>query len=181
MNQERVVAIREELLAVETLPELKAIWCDWQVDAPDAAGDLECNLMLKSTLQRLQLFGPEVTEAPAVVEKSDREKLEELMAQLQELKDAKPPVQPVVRSGRKYQLLKMEVDWTSKPQVHAIMHILGAHGKPGDVLDEGDIVEMMIANEKVLETKQGGKRIWDYYKGDHHQGLAAHGNVRRMN
>ena len=74
----------------------------------------------------------------------------------------------------------MEAEWSTKPQVHAILQILGAHAKPGDVLDEADIVKMMVENEHVLQTRQGGKRIWDYYKGDHAEGLMAHGNVERI-
>ncbi len=84
------------------------------------------------------------------------------------------------RYGRKYQLLNAEVTWTGKPQVHAVMHIISAHARPGDVLDEEEIVNMMIANESILDTKQGGKRIWDYYKGEHNQGLVAHGNMKRL-
>jgi hypothetical protein len=57
------------------------------------------------------------------------------------------------------------------------MAILSAHVEVGDVLDESTIVEAMEANVAVLETRQGGKRIWDYYKGNHAEGLRAHGNV----
>jgi hypothetical protein len=72
------------------------------------------------------------------------------------------------------------VAWSTKPQVHAIARILEAHAKVGDVLDEAAIVEMMEANVKVLDTRQGGKRIWDYYKGNHAEGLTAHGNVEKV-
>ncbi len=89
---------------------------------------------------------------------------------------------PVVvpRAGRKYKLLKKDVSWTTKPQVHAIMAILSAHMEEGETVDEADIIEMMVANEAVLRTRQGGKRIWNYYKGDHTEGLMAHGNVERI-
>lgn len=86
----------------------------------------------------------------------------------------KPPVQRVTK---KYKLLKTDVSWTNKPQVHAVMAILTAHIEVGDIVGEDAIVKMMIANEDVLATRQGGKRIWDYYKGTHNDGLIAHGNV----
>lgn len=86
----------------------------------------------------------------------------------------KPPVQ---RATKKYKLLKTDVSWTNKPQVHAVMAILAAHMEIDDVVGEDEIIEMMIANEDVLATRQGGKRIWDYYKGTHNDGLIAHGNV----
>ncbi len=174
---ERLTAIRDELLEVEHLPELKAIWCNWQADAPEVAGDVECSLMLRSTLSRLRLFNKE----EIVVEKTQEEKLTELLHQLEATRaQTKPPVQRVARGGRRYQLLKMDVGWSTKPQVHALMKVLSAHAKEGDVLDEDHIIRMMVENEAVLQTRQGGKRIWDYYKGDHHEGLLAHGNVRKI-
>jgi hypothetical protein len=84
---------------------------------------------------------------------------------------------PVSRVSKKYKLLKTDVSWTTKPQVHTLMAILTAHIEVGDVVDESEIVKMMIANEDALATRQGGKRIWDYYKGTHNDGLIAHGNV----
>lgn len=89
--------------------------------------------------------------------------------------DVKPT--PVRRVAKKYKLLKTDVSWTNKPQVHALMSILAAHLEVGDVVAEDEIVKMMVANEAVLATRQGGKRIWDYYKGTHNDGLIAHGNV----
>ena len=110
-------------------------------------------------------------------------KVAELLAQVEALKSgakAKLPVQPVVRGSKRYKLLSDDVSWSTKPQVHAVMAILRAHANVGDVLDESTIVEAMVANERVLETRQGGKRIWDYYKGDHAEGLMAHGNVEKV-
>ncbi len=86
-------------------------------------------------------------------------------------------VAPARRTIKKYKLLKIDLEWTNKPQVHAIMAILNAHIDIGDTIAEDEIVKMMIANEAVLNTTQGGKRIWDYYKGTHNDGLTAHGNV----
>lgn len=167
MLQERLNNIREELLEVEHLPELKAIWCHWEAEAPEVANDAECVLMLKSTISRLRLFCDLPSPQETVVEQ------------------AATPTQPknkppVVRGTRRYQLLDTEVRWTQKPQVHAIMQILGAHASPGDVLDEDDIVRMMEANVSILNTTQKPKRIFDYYKGDHNEGLTAHGNLRRV-
>lgn len=88
-----------------------------------------------------------------------------------------PSATPVRRLAKKYKLLKTDVSWTNKPQVHAVMSILTAHLEVGDVVAEDEIVKMMIANEAVLATRQGGKKIWDYYKGTHNDGLIAHGNV----
>ena len=110
------------------------------------------------------------------------ERLADLMAQLEALKsgnksETKPKAATQTGGGKKYRLLKTEVSWSTTPQVHAIISILGAHAKPGDVLEESHIVNMMIQNEAVLKTTQGGKRIWNYYKGDHSRGLMAHGNV----
>ena len=152
----------------EDLPELKAIWCNWQAEAPDAANHPLCTLMLRSTINRLRLFT-----------------------------EPKPPVQDVMQvhsvaetramnagirrsSGKRYQLLSTDVKWSTKPQVHALAAILAAHAQPGEVLLEDDIVNMVEANKEVLNTKQTGKRIWDYYKGDHNEGLMAHGNMRRV-
>ena len=107
-------------------------------------------------------------------------KVAELLAQVEALKSgakAKLPVQPVVRGSKRYKLLSDDVSWSTKPQVHAVMSILRAHVEVGGTLDESTIVEAMVANERVLETRQGGKRIWDYYKGNHAEGLRMHGNV----
>lgn len=161
---ERLDAVREELCEVQSLAELKAIWCHWQCEYPDIAKDVACNLMLRSTLTRLRLFEEPVAE-PEVVQESA-------------VVESKPPVHRV-RGSRKYVLLKTDVGWSTKPQVHALMQILAAHVEVGQEVDEDDIVRMMEANEEVLHTRQGGKRIWDYYKGDHNEGLRAHGNIER--
>ena len=90
---------------------------------------------------------------------------------------ATAPVIPQRRVSKKYRLLKTDVSWTSIPQVHAVMAILVAHVDVGDVVEESEIVKMMVANEATLATRQGGKRIWDYYKGSTGNGLIAHGNI----
>ncbi len=164
MYPEKLEALGQELMEVETLPELKAMVCD-MLATPECrcyAEDPQTVLWIKSTLQRLRWFA-------AVVEE-----VEEVAVQA--------PIQHevIVRTGRKYKLLKTDVNWSTKPQVHAVMNILAAHLKIGDIIEEEQIVQMMVANENVLATRQGGKRIWDYYKGNNAEGLLAHGNVEKI-
>ena len=87
------------------------------------------------------------------------------------------------RVMKKYKLLSKDVGWageTARSQIHAVMAIISAHAEVGDVLDEADIVRMMEANVRVLDTVQPPKRIWDYYKGRHYRGLIAHGNLEEV-
>ena len=167
MLQERINSIREELAEVESLNELKAIWCHWMAECPEVADDAVCMGKLRAALPALRLTH------------KDHVKLNELMTTLAELRDRqpnKPPVQPAIkRATKRYKLLSTDVKWSTKPQVHAVMNIISAHAKPGDVLDEDYIVKMMVENEHVLETTQGGERIWKYYKGAN--GLQEHGNI----
>lgn len=89
---------------------------------------------------------------------------------------------PVVGAAqnKRYRLIKTDVSWSKTPQVIAIMDILMAHMAIGEARDESDIVRMMEANTSVLShTVQGGKKIWDYYKGNHARGLVAHGNLEQ--
>jgi len=178
MIQQRVTAIREELCDVEDMPELKAIWCHWQAECWEAANDAECAVMVKDAVRAMRTV-PKTTEVFAT---DPRAKLQGLLNELEELQRGRLVLTqpPVIRANRQYKLLKTEVEWSTKPQVIALMHIISAHAKPGDVLDEGDIVRMVVENEKILQTRQGGKRIWDYYKGDHNLGLVAHGNLERI-
>lgn len=175
--------IAEELNEVESLPELKALWCFGEKENNVYALP-ECVPLFKAALTRLKVVVPE--EVPAEQEKvEDGEvnnaeliaKLAELQAEIERLTAAqvKPPV--TVRSSKKYRLLKFDVSWTTKRQVHAIAAILEAHAKVGDVLDEVDIINMMEANVAVLETRQGGRKVWNYYKGNSDDGLMAHGNI----
>ena len=173
MTNELVVGITEEIAEVQSLNELKALWCFGQAEGNEY-GDAACVPYFKGAVERLR------KEKPVEQVEDVQAKLTALLQQLEELKGVKSAAVPIVRSGRKYRLLKVEAEWSTKPQVHAILQILGAHAKPGDVLDEADIVKMMVENEHVLQTRQGGKRIWDYYKGDHAEGLMAHGNVERI-
>jgi hypothetical protein len=179
MVEDRLDSIEEELEEVESFPELKAIWCHWQAEWPDVANDPTCATLIKGAVRRIKL------STPAQPEVSQVEQLEELLKQVQELRANQPVAAPmaqppVKRSSCKYELLKTDVTWSTIPQVHAIMHIISAHAKPGDVLEEADIIQMMEANVAVLQTRQGGEKIWKYYKGDHDRGLTAHGNLRKV-
>ena len=178
MTNERMEAIAEEILECQDLKELKALWCFGQHE-DNEYGDAQFVPDFKAAAARLR--SKEEVAMPNV--ESLEAKVAELLAQVEALKSGaitKPPVQPVVRGSKRYKLLSDDVSWSTKPQVHAVMSILRAHVEVGGVLDEAMIVEAMVANEAVLETRQGGKRIWDYYKGDHAEGLMAHGNVERI-
>ena len=167
MERDMLAAIAEEIGEVETMAELNALWCYGQ-SANNEYGDAECVPHFRAAAKRLR------GKAEMFKETCDPTELA--------LNDWALPPKQVKRtaSSRKYRLLKKEIEWSTKPQVHAIMEILAAHAEVGDVLDEEQIVGMMVANEAVLRTRQGGKRIWDYYKGDHAEGLVAHGNVERI-
>ena len=175
MTNERMVGITEEILECQDLKELKALWCFGQHE-DNEYGDAQFVPDFKAAAARLR----SKEEVAMLNVESLEAKVAELLAQVEALKSgakAKPPVQPVVRGSKRYKLLSDDVSWSTKPQVHAVMSILRAHVEVGGVLDEAMIVEAMVANEAVLETRQGGKRIWDYYKGNHAEGLRMHGNV----
>ena len=175
MTNERMEAITEEILDCQDLKELKALWCFGQHE-DNEYGDAQFVPDFKAAAARLRS-----KEEVAMPKTEDLEaRVAELLAQVEALKSgakAKPPVQPVVRGSKRYKLLSDDVSWSTKPQVHAVMSILRAHVEVGGTLDESTIVAAMEANVAVLETRQGGKRIWDYYKGNHVEGLRMHGNV----
>lgn len=113
------------------------------------------------------------------VETDAAARIRQLEAEVAELRAREERV--VVRGKTKYVLMKTDVSWTTVPQIHAIMSILQAHAKVGDVLDNADIVEMMEQNRAILSnTRQTGERIWSYYKGSHARGLEAHGNIKKL-
>jgi hypothetical protein len=166
MLQERLNAIKEELLEVEHLPELKAMWANWQAEAEEVANDALCQLMLRSTLCRLRLFveqrAPEEMAPPATQQ---------------------PTTKPLAARGpssRKYVLLKKEVNWSQTPQVKSIMAVIGAHAEVGETLDEEWILQMLEENRHVLKTRQPVKKVFKYYAGNWDGGLEAHGNIRKV-
>ena len=172
-------SIAEEFGEIQTVEELKALWCFGQVTNNEYA-DAECVPMLRAAVARLRAQPPVlqgVSQEVQVEETENDARIRELSLEIQRLRaQVKPPVAQQ-RSGRRYRLLDTNVSWSTKPQVHAVMAILRAHAEVGNVLDEATIVAAMEANVAVLETRQGGKRIWDYYKGNHAEGLRMHGNV----
>lgn len=175
MLQERMESIVAEIQEVQNLQELEALWCFGQVEGNEYA-DADCVPHFLAAAARLR----SKEEVAMLNVESLEAKVAELLAQVEALKSgakAKPPVQPVVRGSKRYKLLSDDVSWSTKPQVHAVMSILRAHVEVGGTLDEATIVAAMEANVAVLETRQGGKRIWDYYKGNHAEGLRMHGNV----
>lgn len=162
MLQERLQGIREEIAESESLAELKALWC-----FGNEYGDAEFVPDFKGAVARLRNQAPQVAEYVPTADVST------------EPARPNPPVQGV-RRGNTYRLLDTNVSWSTKPQVHALMAIIQAHVPVGGEIDEADVVAACEANVRVLETRQGGRRIWDYYKGNHVEGLSAHGNVKKV-
>lgn len=161
MNPERKQAIAEEIGECETMAELKALICDLEAsDENRIYIDWQTVPLIKCEVRKLRMFPVE--------------EMREVITQ-ERLRAARGP-----RLGSRYRLLKTEVGWSTKPQVHAVMEILKAHIEVGQEVDEEDIVRMMEANRDVLQTRQPPRRIWDYYKGDWSEGLMAHGNVEKV-
>lgn len=181
MLQERVSGIAEELAEVSSVAELEALWCFGQRENNEY-GDAACVPGFKAAVARLRLAPPVqgVEEMKMEPEEADVDEMAmDLMRQIQELRLKLGERAPApARTGKRYKLLSADVSWSSKPQVHALMAVLGAHAAVGDVLDESAIVAAMEANVGVLATRQGGKRIWDYYKGA--SGLMEHGNIEEV-
>ena len=184
MTNERMVGITEEILECQDLKELKALYCFGQSNNNEY-GDASFVPDFRAAAARLR----SKEEVAMLNVESLEAKVAELLAQVEALKSrtvngqnkpgatTKPPVKPVVRGGKRYRLLSTDVSWSTKPQVAALMQILEAHMKVGDVLDEATIVQACITNEHVLQTRQGGARIFAYYKGNHAEGLMMHGNL----
>ena len=185
MLQERMAGMVAEIGEIADLAELKALWCFGQSDNNEY-GDAACVPHFKDAVARLR---NQVKEEVPMETMNLEARIAELLAQVEALKSrtvndqnksgttAQPPVKQVVRGGKRYRLLSTDVSWSTKPQVRALMEVLAAHVEVGGELSESTIIEAMVANEAVLETRQGGKRIWDYYKGNHAEGLRMHGNV----
>ncbi len=168
MTNERMEAITEEILDCQDLKELKALWGFGQHE-DNEYGDAQFVPDFKAAAARLKN-----QDVP-----TDVAALEAEVARLQAMLAPTPPTPPVkvVRGSKRYKLLSTDVSWSTKPQVGAIAAILAAHAKIGDVLQEEHIIQMMEANVGVLQTRQGGKRVWKYYRGNHAEGLEMHGNI----
>lgn len=181
-NEARFNAIVDEIHEVETIEELDALLADGGEYAEEQYAPYFSEM--KAKLQPVETAAEETAGVEPAPQPEDLAAV--VAAMLQELQELRArqavaaPATKAARVSRKYRLLKTDVSWSTKPQVHAVMAIIAAHAAPGAVLDESDIVEMMEANVAVLNTRQGGKRIWDYYKGGHNEGLLAHGNVEKI-
>jgi cell division septum initiation protein DivIVA len=176
MDAEMLDAIAEELGEVESLPELAAIRMFGTMENNEYAAP-EVAPLLQMAEDRLVKFA----ESP----EGKIKELERQIAELQEQAAAKVPPEPTKRalatSNKRYRLLSKDVSWTSTPQIHALMSVIGAHMEVGDVLEEAKIVEACEANAvAILRTTQGGERIWKYYHGNHNRGLEAHGNIEEV-
>jgi len=182
---DRLAVIAEEIREVVDLAELKGLWAFGQREENEYAS-AECVGLFKDAVKSLRTReATEPTKETVVINEamSVEEQLAAVMAELQALKSGKKTVaaaQVARKRSNKYRILNLEVGWSTTPQVHAVAAILAAHFKVGDVATEEDIVAAMVANERVLNTKQGGKRIWDYYKGKTDKGLELHGNIERV-
>lgn len=178
MTQERMQGIAEEIKEVETLSELKALYCFGQSNNNEY-GDAQFVPEFRAAVARLR----SKEEVAMLNVESLEARVAELLAQVEALKSgakANPPVQPVVRGSKRYRLLSDDVSWSTKPQVAAIMMIIKANAKVGDVLEEEHIIAMMEANVDVLQTRQGGRRVWKYYRGNHAEGLEMHNNIEEV-
>lgn len=179
MLQERMESIVAEIQEVQNLQELEALWCFGQVEGNEYA-DADCVPHFLAAAARLRRVEAVELEFEEVDDSEVERKIAVLQAQVAALRGTAPastPAKPVVRGGKRYRLLSTDVSWSTKPQVAALMQILEAHMKVGDVLDEATIVQACITNEHVLQTRQGGARIFAYYKGNHAEGLMMHGNL----
>ena len=151
-------SIAEEFGEVETVEELKALWCFGQ-EVNNEYADAECVPMFRDAVARLRAQPPVLQGVPQEVKVEETEndaRIRELSLEIQRLRaQVKPQATVPVRSGRRYRLLDTNVSWSTKPQVIALMDILKAHIPVGEVADEEDIVAACIANEHVLKTRQG--------------------------
>jgi hypothetical protein len=184
IKQLRMEAIQEELDEIEEgIPELTGIWNHLFNEHLELA--TACYPMLKEKLDMLRMERnrevPAQPAPPAVVSQADLLKaVEELQSKLAAMsgQPSKPPVAPLPRADKKYRLLDTDVSrWTGKPQVHAVMDILAAHVKVGEVFTNSQAVEAMRLNREALGTRQDPADVWDYYKGRSADGLLQHGNI----
>jgi len=177
LNSVQALGLMDDIDEAESMSELEALLRDVESEYKDALEDSDIQEALTHSRARLARATVPTVET-GQNEMSDR--LVQLQQQLIAMQIAATPKVAIVRSTRSYKLLSFDVKWSSKPQVHAIMQILSASFKVDDVVDEAIIVDAMEQNRHILQTRQTGKKIWDYYKGDHAEGLLMHGNVEKQ-
>jgi hypothetical protein len=167
----------EEVASAITRAELKEIWCINQ-EANECPPELTLAYVAAANkLRREEPVGGEADDLQS--------KVRELEAQLAAL-GAVPVAAPVTklqrtqRSTKRYQLLDTNVSWGTADQIHAIMAIVEAHVKVGEIFEEEAMISALEANSGVLQTTQGARKVWNYYKGNHARGLELHGNIKEV-
>jgi len=176
-NNERMRAILSDVEESLDAAELRAIAADMADDAENKAY-LEMAEVKEAMAKKMGSFEEEPAEVAPVAEAQIS--LEDALRQIESLRAqiaARPQVQPKLRRGKSYRLLNANVSWSTTPQVHAVARILRSMMPVGGVASEEEIVANMEANVALLSnTRQGGRKVWDYYKNASF-GLLAHGNI----
>jgi hypothetical protein len=168
MTAERLQATLEDISEVETRDEM-FVYEELLKAEPNGDDPMICQAI---EAKRKILDDPTVVLMQYMVELAELQKEEAPQPKLSQT--------PVAKTGRKYRLLNDDVNWSTTPQVHAIMVILKSIMKVGDIVDEAEIIEAMEKNKEVLNTRQPSVRIWKYYSGNSDKGLQTHGNIEKL-
>lgn len=167
---DRVVGMLEDVLEAQSAEELDALvrlipeYPD--VDVSQVRGSIE------ERRAALDKYSQEIVGSDVV---------QRLLQKLQELKAQEPAAKPKVelpRLSRKYKLVHDRLDWTQKPQVHALMSIIKMRWTVGDVFEEEDLLALIQENIALLNTVQTAERVFAYYKGA--GGFLEHGNFEKV-
>lgn len=112
------------------------------------------------------------------------DKIARLEARIKELeaKKTSEPKVAILRTENVYKINTFDLSkWgTKKPQVHALITILKKICNVGDEVPESKIVAAVEEHQALLRTRQPAKRIWQYYKGEHTDGMTAHGIISKV-
>lgn len=174
MENERMSSILSDISESLDAAELQAIAADLADDAENKQY-LELDEVKEAIRMKTESFSSKPVEVAPVAEAEIT--LEDALKQIASLRaQIAAKVQPKLRRSKNYRLLKADVSWSTTPQVHAVARILQSVVPVGGVVSEEEIVAAMEANVALLDTCQGGKKIWDYYK-NRSFGLQAHGNI----
>lgn len=188
MSDQQLNEAIQEYLDAESVEEVNAL-----DDAHMEAGTFDAlRDASNAALDRLAPPKEEEKESTPAPEQTTDEKIAELtriQAEMQakinafiaEATKAAGAKSAAKRADKKWKLLSTDISWTTKPQVRALMAIINASMSVGDIVYESDLVAAIIENEAVLNTRQGGKKIWDYYKGNTADGFLEHGNFMLVN
>ncbi len=182
MSTQQMQEAIQEYLDAETIQEVEAL-----DQAHQEAGTFdEMKEVSDAAINRLSPDEEEMEETPAPAATTE-EKIDEIARLQLEMRAqmlafiAEATKAAAVRPGSKrtdklWKLVSTDISWTTKPQVRALMAIINAHWKVGSVVPESKIVAAIVENEALLNTRQGGRKIWDYYKGNTADGFLEHGN-----